>query len=99
MFAGLAVGESRIRGLLEGEDVLATAAAMREHGGQRGARGRRDVARPRRRRRRAAPARGRARHGQFGHLDTAADGGWSRAIRSRRRSSVTRACRNGRWRA
>ena len=29
MLAGLAVGESRIAGLLEGEDVLATAAAMR----------------------------------------------------------------------
>lgn len=34
MFAGLAVGESRIRGLLEGEDVLATAAAMRAMGAQ-----------------------------------------------------------------
>ncbi len=32
MFAGLAVGESRIEGLLEGEDVLATAAAMRQMG-------------------------------------------------------------------
>ncbi|WP_109806272.1 3-phosphoshikimate 1-carboxyvinyltransferase [Sphingosinithalassobacter portus] len=32
MFAGLAVGESRITGLLEGEDVLATAAAMRAMG-------------------------------------------------------------------
>ena len=32
MFAGLAVGESRISGLLEGEDVLATAAAMRAMG-------------------------------------------------------------------
>lgn len=32
MFAGLAVGESRIRGLLEGEDVLATAAALRAMG-------------------------------------------------------------------
>ncbi|WP_108787568.1 3-phosphoshikimate 1-carboxyvinyltransferase [Erythrobacter sp. Alg231-14] len=32
MFAGLAVGESRITGLLEGEDVLATAAAMRQLG-------------------------------------------------------------------
>ncbi|MBI0476246.1 3-phosphoshikimate 1-carboxyvinyltransferase [Sphingomonas sp. MA1305] len=32
MFAGLAVGQSRIRGLLEGEDVLATAAAMRAMG-------------------------------------------------------------------
>jgi len=32
MFAGLAVGESRIEGLLEGEDVLATAAAMRQLG-------------------------------------------------------------------
>ena len=32
MFAGLAVGESRIEGLLEGEDVLATAAAMRSMG-------------------------------------------------------------------
>ncbi len=32
MFAGLAVGESRIEGLLEGEDVLATAAAIRAMG-------------------------------------------------------------------
>jgi len=32
MFAGLAVGQSRIIGLLEGEDVLATAAAMRQLG-------------------------------------------------------------------
>jgi 3-phosphoshikimate 1-carboxyvinyltransferase len=32
MFAGLAVGTSRIHGLLEGEDVLATAAAMRQFG-------------------------------------------------------------------
>jgi 3-phosphoshikimate 1-carboxyvinyltransferase len=32
MFAGLAVGESRIEGLLEGEDVLATASAMRALG-------------------------------------------------------------------
>ncbi|MGI4951073.1 MAG: 3-phosphoshikimate 1-carboxyvinyltransferase [Janthinobacterium lividum] len=32
MFAGLAVGETRIQGLLEGEDVLCTAAAMRALG-------------------------------------------------------------------
>ena len=32
MFASLAVGKSTIRGLLEGEDVLATAAAMRAMG-------------------------------------------------------------------
>ena len=32
MFAGLAVGESRIEGLLEGGDVLATAAALRSLG-------------------------------------------------------------------
>ncbi|MBB5710566.1 3-phosphoshikimate 1-carboxyvinyltransferase [Sphingomonas xinjiangensis] len=32
MFCALAVGESRIRGLLEGEDVMATAAAMRAMG-------------------------------------------------------------------
>lgn len=32
MFAALAVGESRITGLLEGEDVMATAAAMRAMG-------------------------------------------------------------------
>ncbi|WP_252258026.1 3-phosphoshikimate 1-carboxyvinyltransferase [Erythrobacter aurantius] len=32
MFAGLAMGQSRITGLLEGEDVLATAAAMRQLG-------------------------------------------------------------------
>lgn len=34
MFAGLAVGQSTIHGLLEGEDVLATAAAMRQFGAQ-----------------------------------------------------------------
>ncbi len=34
MFAGLAVGRSWIEGLLEGEDVLATAAAMRQLGAQ-----------------------------------------------------------------
>ncbi len=34
MFGALAVGESRISGLLEGEDVLATAAAMRAFGAQ-----------------------------------------------------------------
>ncbi len=34
MFAGLAVGETRIRGLLEGEDVLCTAAAMRALGAE-----------------------------------------------------------------
>ena len=34
MLAGLAVGESRITGLLEGEDVLATAAAMRAMGAE-----------------------------------------------------------------
>ena len=32
MFASLAIGQSRIEGLLEGEDVLATAAAMRAMG-------------------------------------------------------------------
>ena len=32
MFASLAVGKSEIRGLLEGEDVLATAEAMRKMG-------------------------------------------------------------------
>lgn len=34
MFSALAVGESRIEGLLEGEDVLATGAAMRAMGAQ-----------------------------------------------------------------
>jgi 3-phosphoshikimate 1-carboxyvinyltransferase len=34
MFGGLAVGETRITGLLEGEDVLRTAAAMRAMGAQ-----------------------------------------------------------------
>jgi len=34
MFSALAVGESRIEGLLEGEDVLATAAAMRSMGAE-----------------------------------------------------------------
>lgn len=41
MLSALAVGESRIEGLLEGEDVLATAAAMRSMGAtiERGADG------------------------------------------------------------
>jgi 3-phosphoshikimate 1-carboxyvinyltransferase len=41
MLSALAVGESRIEGLLEGEDVLATAAAMRAMGAtiERGADG------------------------------------------------------------
>jgi 3-phosphoshikimate 1-carboxyvinyltransferase len=34
MFSALAIGESRITGLLEGEDVLATAAALRSMGAQ-----------------------------------------------------------------
>ena len=34
MFSALAVGESRVSGLLEGEDVLSTAAAMRALGAQ-----------------------------------------------------------------
>src|ERR1700722_17443159 len=34
MFGGLAIGESRITGLLEGEDVLRTAAAMRALGAE-----------------------------------------------------------------
>lgn len=34
MLSALAIGESRIRGLLEGEDVLATAAAMRAMGAE-----------------------------------------------------------------
>nr|WP_298928519.1 3-phosphoshikimate 1-carboxyvinyltransferase [uncultured Erythrobacter sp.] len=34
MFSALAIGESTIEGLLEGEDVLATAAAMRQLGAQ-----------------------------------------------------------------
>lgn len=34
MFGGLAMGETRITGLLEGEDVLATAAAMRAMGAE-----------------------------------------------------------------
>src|SRR3546814_837787 len=32
MFGALAVGETRVRGLLEGEDVMATAAALRAFG-------------------------------------------------------------------
>ncbi|MCM0021140.1 MAG: 3-phosphoshikimate 1-carboxyvinyltransferase, partial [Tagaea sp.] len=34
MLGGLAVGETRVRGLLEGEDVLRTAAAMRLMGAE-----------------------------------------------------------------
>ena len=73
MFGALAVGETVIDGLLEGEDVLATAAAMRAMGATIEARGE-PLARPWRRRRRAAAAADGARHGQFRHLDPAADG-------------------------
>ena len=39
MFGALAVGETRVRGLLEGEDVMATAAAMRAMGATIGKQG------------------------------------------------------------
>ena len=39
MLGALAVGETRVTGLLEGEDVLATAAAMRAMGARSSARG------------------------------------------------------------
>ena len=72
MFGALAVGETRITGLLEGEDVLRTAAAMRALG-----------ARDRQRRRRHWRVAGRgiggltepdgcAGHGQFRHRRPAA---------------------------
>ncbi len=71
MFAALAVGETRIDGLLEGEDVLRTAAAMRALGAERAA-GRRGLARRRPRHRRPGGAGGRAGHGQFRHRRPAA---------------------------
>ncbi len=71
MFAALAVGETRIDGLLEGEDVLRTAAAMRALG----ASVRQDgggVAGRRARHRRPGGAGGRAGHGQLRHRRAAA---------------------------
>ena len=72
MFAALAVGETSIAGLLEGEDVLRTAAAMRALGaevvaGRAGA-----LARRRARSRRPGRAGRRAGHGQFRHRGAAA---------------------------
>ena len=73
MLAALAVGESRIEGLLEGEDVLATAAAMRAMGAtiERGDDG---VWRVMGSASAGCCSPKGARHGQFGHLDAAADG-------------------------
>ena len=67
MFGALAVGETRITGLLEGEDVLRTAAAMRALGAEVAARSRRHLARRRPRHRRPDRARRRAGHGQLRH--------------------------------
>ena len=72
MFGALAVGETRITGLLEGEDVLRTAAAMRALGAEVGAGRRRHLAGRRARHRRAHRAGGRAGHGQFRHRRAAA---------------------------
>ena len=78
MFAALAVGETRIEGLLEGEDVLRTAAAMRALGaGLRQAGGVWHVAGPWRRR--VGGTGGRAGHGQLRHRRPAARGHARRA--------------------
>ena len=73
MFGALAVGRSRIKGLLEGEDVLATAAALRAMGATIAQDGRR-MDRRRRRCGRTVATAASARHGQFGHLDPPAHG-------------------------
>ena len=72
MFGALAVGETRITGLLEGEDVLRTAAAMRALGAEVVRDAGRRLARRRPRRRRPGRAGGRAGHGQFRHRRAAA---------------------------
>ena len=95
MFGALAVGETIVDGLLEGEDVLATAAALRAMGATIEKReGRWHV------------------HGMgvggllqpAGALDMGNSGtstrllmGWSRAIRSQRRSSAMPRSADGRW--
>ena len=75
----MAVGESRIEGLLEGEDVLATADGAARHGRRARARRRRQLARLGRGRRRPRRARRRARPGQCRHRRPAADGPARRA--------------------
>ena len=71
MLGALAVGRTEITGLLEGEDVLATAAALRALGAAVGAGRRRPLAGRRRRHRRPRRAREPARSRQFRHRGAA----------------------------
>ena len=75
MVGALAVGESEIHGLLEGEDVLRSAAAMRALGAEAWRDEKRRLARDRARRRRTQRARRCARSGQCRHRRAAAHGG------------------------
>ena len=67
ILGALAVGETRISGLLEGEDVLNTAKAVQALGAQVERTRRRRMEGPRRRRRRLRRARAAARFRQFRH--------------------------------
>ena len=73
MLGALTIGETRIAGLLESADIMATAAAMRAFGAkvEKGADG--DLARARARHRRAARAGGRHRLRQCRHRRAARD--------------------------
>ena len=71
MLGALAVGRTEITGLLEGEDVLATAAALNALGAYRRARRRRQMGGRRGRGRRAGRARKSARSRQFRDLGAA----------------------------
>ena len=96
ILGALAVGETRITGMLEGEDAISTANAMRALGAAVERTGERRLARARRRRRRlrrAAPRR------SISAIPAPAAGwrwGRSPAARSRRRSTATPACARGR---
>ena len=95
MLAALAVGESRIAGLLEGEDVLATAAALRRWGSSSSARTWQLAGLGRRRRRLGRAGRG-PRPRQCRHRRPLAHGHPRRARRSRASSPATPPCAPGR---
>jgi hypothetical protein len=93
MLGALAVGETRVTGLLEGEDVLATAAAMRAMGAEMSTRtGDRRLVASTASAWAPAPAAGGARHGQFGHVHPAADGPCRQPCDHRHLSSAMPAC-------
>ena len=78
ILGALTVGETRVSGLLEGEDVLHTAAAMRALGATAGARRRGRLAHAWGRRRRLCEPDRAARFRQFRHRLPAGDGGGRR---------------------